>query len=46
MKLVRPQRVGISTTDDAACHIIVSLESIECVESHRWPNKKRRRKIA
>ena len=20
-------------------HIIVSLESIECVESHRWPNK-------
>jgi hypothetical protein len=21
------------------CHIIVSLESIECVESHRWPNK-------
>jgi hypothetical protein len=19
-------------------HIIVSLESIECVESHRWPN--------
>jgi hypothetical protein len=21
------------------CHIIVSLESIECVESHGWPNK-------
>jgi hypothetical protein len=39
VKFVRPQRVGISTSDDAACHIIVSLESIECVESHRSPNK-------
>jgi len=27
------------------CHIIVSLKSFECVESHSWPDKKRWLKI-